>query len=203
MFRDVVGEELTGGRIPGVPAADVAVLVGDGRDVGVAFDLGDDARRADQRRVVVGPVAGVDLECSLALERATGVGDPAGEPIRVGVAGVTEARDPVVRRDVGERVLDRRGVGPDRQRVHVGLRIVDPLGGHFGDADRDPIVLADRFGECVPSGRREPLRVRDPVGQDGRLLEVDGRGEHRSQCRSLAGLVDAEGHTRRGRGLGK
>lgn len=200
MLVDVRLEELARGRIARVAAADVAVLVGDGVDVGVAFDLGDDAGRADHFRVVVGAVAGVDLEgrvrISLNLERGrAGVGDAAREPVGIGVAGVTEAGDFVA--GIGDGGRDRLGVGLHGQRVHVRLRIVDQLGRDLGDADADPVVRADRRREFLPARRRESLRIRDPLRKrvEVGVLEVDGRGEHRPESGPLAGFVDAEWHT--------
>lgn len=44
------------------------------------------------------------------------------------------------RPETSDRVVDRGRVRFDRQRVHVGPRIIDPDGRDLGDADRDAIV---------------------------------------------------------------
>jgi hypothetical protein len=156
--------------------------------VALAGDLREDARRPDDRIRLVGPVFRPEVD-----RRIESVRDAALEP-----DGVRVARVGVARKALLDDAREGLAVAGDGQLVHVGVGVVDALDGDLDDFDGlGP--LADRPVEFLPARRGDPFRVADTRRQRGRV-GPDRRDEHRTQHRPLAGLVDAELHTRSGAG---
>jgi hypothetical protein len=194
VLADVAREELAGGRVARVAAADGAVVVRQSFDVRVAGDLGDDARRTHEVVRLVRAVFGGDLDVG-----GRGLADALSEPLRIGVASVDHAGC-VGCRPVGGRLgigpdarhaVDRRSGRRDRERVQVGVRGVDFGRRDLAGRDRDPVVGVDVGGERLAAARRESLRVVDLRGEHGGV-GADARDEQRAEDGPTAGLVDAE-----------